>query len=80
MPMMCLPLCLGTNSQTLIISNWSNSSYIARIYCSSFMASLILKGLISETKAMVKQTSIRLSLVDTPFLIYPIMLSIGWFR
>src|SRR3954454_1816281 len=50
-PMMLLsPLGLGTNFQTLFLSNSSNSSCIALIQSGSFMASLMFFGSCKETK------------------------------
>lgn len=76
-PITCLPFGLGTKSHTWFLSNWLSSSCMARIYSSSSKAYVTLEGSIWETKAMLRQASLRFNRVDTPWFMSPIILSIG---
>jgi hypothetical protein len=57
---------LGTNVQTLFISNWLSSSSMAINQHSSVSASLIFLGSIYETKAMLLHTFLSEDRVFTP--------------
>ena len=69
---------LGTNSHTLLLSNWFNSSCITIIQFSSSKASFVFLGLIWDIRARSLQMFLREDLVLTPLDGLPIIWSCGW--
>ena len=64
-------------SPNFVLSNWFNSSCIARTQNSSFKASSIFLGSISEMKAKLT-IDLSLERVVTPFVVSPMMSYCGW--